>query len=363
MDDRRGFSDLAFSIVVAICAVALVVSGVFVVRHWSFGSSEPSLPSPATSTASATDPVRYPTLVAVGDVMLGRYVETLADLYGPEYSFEKISSTLAGADAVMGNLEGVINKEHVHAQSHTFAFSFPETSAAVLAENHFSILALGNNHAYDFGAAGFAETEQALRAQALVPVGNPDSVSEEFSHVMTIAGKTFSFASLNALSPQFSTSDAAGLVRGLKQKNPSAFTVVFVHWGTEYELSEDASQRALAHDLVDAGADLVLGGHPHVVQGIEVYRNRLIFYSLGNFIFDQYFSSGTQQGLMVKVGVADSGFAIQLVPLASVRSQPAPMPEGEAGTWLAGLAARSDPAIADQIGKGTLTITIRPVPK
>jgi poly-gamma-glutamate synthesis protein (capsule biosynthesis protein) len=299
---------------------------------------------------------RNPLLVAVGDVMLGRHVETLIDLYGSGYPFEKISSTLEGADAVIGNLEGVINKDHVHTANYDYGLSFPPDSAAVLAANHFSILALGNNHAYDFGPAGFADTVQALKDQSLISVGNPDSAGEKFSHTDTIAGKEFSFASFNATDPTFSTSSAIGLIQDLRWKHPNALMVTLIHWGTEYQLLQSIGQRSLAHELIDAGADLILGSHPHVVEGIEIYRNRPIFYSLGNFIFDQYFSTGTQQELMVKIGVNDSAFTAELIPLQSIQSQPMPMAPNEASAWLKDLAVRSDPLVAQQIGSGTLVV-------
>jgi len=285
-------------------------------------------------------------------VMLGRYVETLMNLHGASYPFEGISSTLEGADAVIGNLEGVINKNHIHTSNYDYGLSLPQNSAVVLAANHFSILALGNNHTYDFGVAGFTDTEQALKDQSLIPVGNPDSVSEEFSYTQTIAGREIAFVSLNATTPNFSTSSATRLIQALRQKHTNALMVALVHWGTEYSLSQNNQQRLLAHELIDAGTDLILGSHPHVVEGIEVYKNRLIFYSLGNFIFDQYFSIDTQEELMVKINVANSGLAAQLIPLRSVQSQPAPMLKEETDVWLKNLAARSDPAIANQVSGG-----------
>jgi poly-gamma-glutamate capsule biosynthesis protein CapA/YwtB (metallophosphatase superfamily) len=354
MSYRRGSSGLAIGIIVAVLAIAALGAGIFIMRNRSNSNVE-FIPQPVHANSLGVG--QNPSLIAVGDVMLGRYVETLINLYGSSYPFEKISSTLEGADAVIGNLEGAINKDHIHTSNYDYGLSFPPDSATILADNHFSILALGNNHTYDFGVAGFTDTEQALKGQSLIPVGNPYSASEEFSYTETIAGREFSFVSLNATTPNFSTSSAVGLIHALRQEYPNTLVIALMHWGTEYNLFQDVGQQLLAHGLVDAGADLILGSHPHVVEGIEVYKNRPIFYSLGNFIFDQYFSTSTQQELMVKIGVNDSGLTAELIPLKSMQSQPMPMTSKEASAWLKDLAARSDPSVAQQISGGTLMVT------
>ena len=92
------------------------------------------------------------------------------------------------------------------------------------------------------------------------------------------------------------------------------WVIVSIHWGEEYDQYVNTAQQNLAHALIDRGADAIVGHHPHVVQGVEVYKNKPIFYSLGNFIFDQYFSVETQQGLAVSLEFSDDGVAYALQP-------------------------------------------------
>jgi poly-gamma-glutamate synthesis protein (capsule biosynthesis protein) len=106
-----------------------------------------------------------------------------------------------------------------------------------------------------------------------------------------------------------------------KAVGESDLVVVNIHWGDEYKTISNARQRALAHRMIDAGADIIIGHHPHVVEEMEIYHNRPIFYSLGNFVFDQYFSKETQEGLAVGVVASTSSISLTIFPLQSVQSQ------------------------------------------
>jgi poly-gamma-glutamate synthesis protein (capsule biosynthesis protein) len=101
----------------------------------------------------------------------------------------------------------------------------------------------------------------------------------------------------------------------------SDLVIVEMHWGTEYEHQFSRRQQEIARKLVDNGADIIIGHHPHVVQGMEIYGNKPIFYSLGNFIFDQYFSPDTQEELGVKITWQKNEIAIELIPLFSTGSR------------------------------------------
>lgn len=133
----------------------------------------------------------------------------------------------------------------------------------------------------------------------------------------------------------------------------SDLQIVFVHWGEEYSLTHGNSQRELAKTLAANSVDIIVGHHPHVVQDIELIDNTLVFYSLGNFIFDQYFSAPVQQGLMLAL---DKNLQINLQPVSSenIRTQPAFM-EGEVETiFLSNLAKRSDERLSSSIVNGKI---------
>ena len=274
---------------------------------------------------------RVATVDAVGDVMLGRYVATLMGRYGPDYPFEKVSDSLSAADAVVGNLEGAITPNQPQAASTSMLFSFAPGVAEALADNNFQVLSLANNHSDNFGTSGFLSTERYLGDYSITPVGNPFSVDGKYVAVKFIGGKKFAFIAFNGTDPYFPESGRAmSLVADTKRAEPDAFLIILVHWGDEYSLTENAAQQSLAHGFIDAGADMIIGAHPHVVEGIEKYKSKLIFCSLGNFIFDQYFSQDTQDELLVKLQFGGSGVAAELIPIRSVKSQPELMPAEQA---------------------------------
>jgi poly-gamma-glutamate synthesis protein (capsule biosynthesis protein) len=93
----------------------------------------------------------------------------------------------------------------------------------------------------------------------------------------------------------------------VKLEKKADVTVVYAHWGTEYEKNSSQKQRELAHRFVDNGADLIIGSHPHVVQEVEIYNGKEIYYSLGNFVFDQYFEDSTKHGLLVNAIIEPNG--------------------------------------------------------
>ncbi|MBI5467482.1 MAG: CapA family protein, partial [Candidatus Kerfeldbacteria bacterium] len=135
--------------------------------------------------------------------------------------------------------------------------------------------------------------------------------------------------------------------------------IVFAHTGAEYTLRFTARQQRDYRRLIDAGADLVIGSHPHVVEPLEIYRGKLIAYSLGNFIFDQYFSTDTQQHLMVQLQATDRQFTFRLTPLISVRSQVRLAP-ASIGQRLLDRLARDSVATSAQrqtIRSGTITLS------
>jgi poly-gamma-glutamate synthesis protein (capsule biosynthesis protein) len=126
-------------------------------------------------------------------------------------------------------------------------------------------------------------------------------------------------------------------------KESSSLVVAYVHWGNEYELTHSSAQREFAQSLATAGVDLLIGHHSHVVQDIAVVEGMPVLYSLGNFIFDQYFSAEVQTGLVVTLSVQEDTFTVGLIPHRQCeRSVPCLLPDDEERDFLEALAARSD---------------------
>ena len=145
-------------------------------------------------------------------------------------------------------------------------------------------------------------------------------------------------------------------IKTVKSSNPDNFLIVSMHWGEEYKLTNSPTQQKLAHKIIEAGADLIIGHHPHVVQNIEKYQGKLIFYFLGNFIFDQYFSSDTQQGLTVGIEIYPDRLICRLFPPQINLSQPVLMEKNKASEFLVQLAKRSDDKLVDEIKGGIIKI-------
>lgn len=317
-------------------------------------SSHPPLEITPPATTLSQKPI---VLRAFGDIMLGRNVEAWVKKTGnPRYPFERIHPLLTGADRLMANLEGPIPSRHIPTPTGSVRFSFATSSAQALVDEGFNILSLANNHALDYGKKEFSNTQQWLSEHGIQPIGHPQLAAEEYTIAPVIDERQFVFMSFNA-HPDGYTEDKLDLVKKLKQKHPDSFVVVTIHWGDEYQLRSNKKQQAFARKLIDAGADVIFGHHPHVVQELEVYKDRVVFYSLGNFIFDQYFSRDTQEGLAVEMQISKEGLTYILYPLQSDASQVTVMGSERAQDFLSQLAERSGAEYQDEIRMGTIVFT------
>ncbi len=243
-------------------------------------------------------PVR---VLFVGDIMLDRNVARTISAEGPDTLFAGVRTLLADADVRVGNLEGTITRNPSIAQQNNkvLRFTFDPTQAkAVLAPLHFDAFSLANNHTLDFGEFGYDETRERLAGSiGAQPFGQPFNDKSRISTTVQSRGKTLCFVGyMQLFAPATST-----VVDEIETIKPNCWRViVFAHWGEEYQATSTVAQQSAAHAFIDAGADLVVGAHPHVVQNVEVYKDKAIFYSLGNFMFDQNFSWNTTHGLAVR---------------------------------------------------------------
>ena len=294
-----------------------------------------------------------PSILFVGDIMLGRHVEDLMQQHGAQYPFDHVKNLLSDADSVVANLEGPIMESHIHTPSGAFGFSFSSTTSVLLATNHISLVTLANNHTADFGVHGYEQTAAFLDKAGIAHVGHPYVFNEQYTKEMQVGEQHILYIAFNITNSHFDTKAALTFVKNIQRK-PKQFIVALVHGGTEYKLHSDTQQEFFYRGLIDSGVDLVIAHHPHVVEEIEVYKNKPIFYSLGNFIFDQYFSQDVQQGLGVKLTLSDTYATYELIPLVSKESQPEVMSEAEKVAWLKLLADRSSSNIQKDIQKNQL---------
>ncbi|MEW6511532.1 MAG: CapA family protein [Bacteroidota bacterium] len=230
-----------------------------------------------------------------GDVLLGGYYES-ATAGRPAYAFEGFTA-LSDADVAMVNFEHPVTRQGKKVpKPYNFRMS-PEYLPALTAAG-IDIVSLANNHIFDYGKEGLFDTISYLDSIGILHVGAGRDREEAYRPVvLNIRGQKIGFLAYygGGESPG-ARRRSAGVARRelplirdqidtLRRRDNVGFIVVNLHWGTEKALSPDASQRAFAHAVIDAGADAVIGHHPHVLQGIERYRNGVIAYSLGNLLF------------------------------------------------------------------------------
>ncbi len=261
-------------------------------------------PTPASAAADTSVPATPPrlsrpgnlTVNAVGDLMLARDITDLMAARGPVYPFEMVRPLLADADLVIANLEGTFTERGI-ASSKQYTFRTPPRLARGLADGGIGLVALANNHTMDFGRDGLADTLAALDAAGVRHAGaGLDEDAARQPIFIDVNGLRVAFLSYDAVlettfahgaSPGVAYAELDSLRRDVAAARARAdVVIVAMHAGTEYTDAPTQEQRAIAHAAIDAGALLVLGSHPHVLQGFERYKGGLIAYSLGNFVFD-----------------------------------------------------------------------------
>jgi len=263
-----------------------------------------------------------PSILFVGDIMLDRGVARHAAASSTSSLFAQVVDLMKTADARVANLEGSITTNPSIAQVDNsilrFTFNPDKSKRALQIVLNLSAVSLANNHTYDFGRAGFDSTQAYLREWGIKPFGQPVNAFD-ISTTLEVRGKQFCLVGYHSLYDP----DTSEVVQEVIRLRPVCYKViVFPHWGDEYEHMANGQQVSAAHAFVDAGADLVVGAHPHVVQNVEVYQGKAIFYSLGNFMFDQNFSWATTHGLAVKVAFGETSTAFSLTPI-TIKNQEA----------------------------------------
>ena len=257
-------------------------------------------------------------LVFGGDVMLDRGVRSSVEKnYGGDYSklFEPLT-LLAEADMSFINLEGDVSDVGRNVGS-KYSFRMDPVVIPVMKAAGIDIVSFANNHVGDWSKEAFDDTRARLTENEIEYTGAGDTKSEaEKPVIFEHNGNTIGYLGFTDVGPDWlaATEKSSGILLAsdprftdiIEEASKEApFLVVSVHWGDEYKPANDR-QKALAHKAIDAGADLIIGHHPHVIEESEWYNGKYIIYSLGNLIFDQYFSDETMQGLLLEV-VVDKG--------------------------------------------------------
>ena len=267
-------------------------------------------------------------MIAVGDIMLSRAVEQKMIEYDDyKYPFLKTADIIRSGDIVFGNLEtSIINGRAIQNNEMVFRTDLRAVEGLVFAG--FNVLSLANNHIMNFGRDGLESTIKILDENNISHIGAGMSEEEIYKPVIKdIKGTKFAFLGFTYNFDQRKSSD--GKIYGVanmsiakmeenvkKAKSKNDIVIVSMHAGTEYKTSSSSFQENFARRAIDAGADLIIGHHPHVVQNVEKYKEGYILYSLGNFVFDQMWSNETRLGVIAEIIFKDKKVdSINFIPV------------------------------------------------
>lgn len=287
-------------------------------------------------------------LAAVGDMSFGDHLLTLGDgvrsvieREGVDHVFRHVRSHLDSADLAFGNFEGTITTAGLDpARPLTRTFRSGPEAAQALARAGFDVLNVANNHSLQYGAQGFADTLAALGEAGLDTIGTRGSTNEFLCAplIKTVNGVRIGFLGYSqaqenffAGEPLYATWDAQRVYADVRRLREQVdFLVVSCHWGIEQLDYAPPSVVADSRQLVEAGADVVLGHHSHVFQAVERYRNGLVLYGLGNFVFDTIWEEHTPYSAIAMIRLSGVGetreVSYELIPVRiNARYQPEPL--------------------------------------
>ncbi len=262
-------------------------------------SSKQNGPTAVPSTPTATPDTRPVTIAITGDIMLARSITSRILATNDRYPFNDTADYLAGFDLTVGNLECVVSTLGAPTPGKQYTFEATPHGFDRLVAAGFDIVSLSNNHSGDYGKDAFSDMLAKLPTNNITPLGGGANLAAAHTpvikrvHATTVGFLAYCEISPNSFAATATTPGHAWLDPTLMQADIKAlrpqvdFLIVFTHWGIEYQLTESSHQQAMAHMAVDAGADFVVGAHPHVIQPSETYHGKPIVYSLGNFVFDE----------------------------------------------------------------------------
>ena len=248
-------------------------------------------------------------LLFVGDTFFDRSVRQVGETKGYDFLLSCVKDRFLSYDAVVANLEGPITDNpsvsigSVVGSPENYTFTFAPEVAGLLKRHNVTIVSLGNNHISNQGVVGVTQTEKYLQAAGVdyfggvAEIGGYRAETGEPVFRTYMKEQNFSFIAFN----EFGGSPAEFVAEQIRSEKAEGRTViVFAHWGEEY-IGVPARVKAAAKLFADSGADLIVGSHPHVVQEHEMIGDTPVYYSLGNFLFDQFWTPEVRSGLALDV--------------------------------------------------------------
>lgn len=327
--------------------------------------------NPTTSIVDI-EPKEDVSIAVTGDVMFARKMPSVL-------SFE--SSPFSGVNDVVSNVDLLlINFENAATTSgDALKGDVPlkcDPSYVPLAKaNNVTVAALANNHAIDYGITGMQDTLENLKNADITPIGAGNTEDEAHQAVVKdvngrkitilnyMDSENFAEYSYDAMpyangsNPGYSAYDSQDAQKQIGENNDSDLIVAYLHFGNEYSNSPNENQVKIAHELIDYGADVVIGSHPHVTQGIEMYNGKPIFYSLGNFIFDQS-NTATHSAYFVQIDLVNDTGECTVYPIYISNYLPQHMSPDDGTSLLSGLSPQCSELEITGDGTGKLRFNL-----
>ncbi|MGG0812314.1 CapA family protein [Paenibacillus alvei] len=249
--------------------------------------------------SSSQDAIR---IIFAGDALMDWSVKETIRKKGPDYPFEYVKDEVSSADYAVVNLETAITHHTEKDTNQLYNFKSDPESLQGLKNAGFNLVTIANNHTLDFKQKGFLDTLKYLEKYDIPYIGGGRNKEEAYrAHTVKMKGKTIKFLAFSRFIPQtywFAGKDRPGIAEAYnkssvlpvikKEREDCDYLLVYLHWGVEKNLRPEPWQRNYAREMIDAGADAIIGSHVHVLQGFEFYKGKPIAYSIGNFLFPDY---------------------------------------------------------------------------
>ena len=327
--------------------------------------------NPTTSVVNI-EPKEDASIAVTGDVMFARKMPNVLSMDSSPFS--GVSDVTSNVDLLLINFENAATSSG-DALKGDVPLKCDPGYVPLAKANNVTVAALANNHAIDYGITGMQDTLENLRNADITPMGAGNTEDEAHQAVVKdVNGRKvtilnymdsenfaeYSYEAMpyaNGSNPGYSAYDSEDAQKQIAANNDSDLIVAYLHFGNEYSNSPNENQVKIAHELIDYGADVVVGSHPHVTQGIEMYNGKPIFYSLGNFIFDQS-NTATHSAYFVQIDLVNNTGECTVYPIYISNYLPQHMSPDDGTSLLSGLSPQCSELEITSNGTGKLRFNL-----
>lgn len=364
----RTTARLGLAVMLTVCALTAVA----VTPAGAAQSSARAQASVTTQEATKSAPATI-TINAVGDMCFASAPGRLIARKGGKAPLASMASLLKSADLTLGNLECALSRRGSAVPGKAFTFRGDPKAVQGLTAAGFDVVSLGNNHARDFGSVALQDTVSNLNKAHIAHAGAGANKAKAFAPAMFRSNDTtIAFLSFCQIGPAdfVAGPSKAGTAYTLSLKTVQSavkaarskadYVIVSFHWGIEGQYSPTSRQIEFGRASIRSGADLVLSEHPHVLQGIEFYRHKLIAYSLGNFVFSPGSTAG-HDSMVLRITIGPHGISSVVARPAFIGSSGAPaLAKGKNAKRILGIIAKTSQARGTHVKLSSTSATLKP---